>query len=298
MAAKKATTKKDLESKIAELEAKLTKLSSQLQTPPTPKPAQTSPPPKPAETKPSQTQAPPKPQPAATSPKGSLPKGMEQKPAEAPKPAEKAGTPANVAQALEHSYQNARMTNTHDYKTKTPGFTPAPNRYFVRKTAPLGTVPTQNWNIQKSKVTGYTQPSNQYFATRARLAYHPPEKTFTGYGMKVEGVPEAKAQTQTAPPPPPPKPSASRGSLPKGMGQPQAQVQQTQQRTSSSGGSEKSRQEQLADYEAEYLARMDRERQEAEELQRAAEELAAKRRSEGQSSSSPGKSRGTLPKGF
>ena len=295
MAAKKATTKKDLESKIAELEAKLTKLSSQLQTPPTPKPAQTSPPPKPAETKPAQTQTPPpKPQPAASSPRGSLPKGMGQKPAEAPKPAEKAGAPGNVAQALEHAYQNARMTNTHDYKTKVPGFTPAPNRYFVRKTAPRGTVPTQSWNLQKSKVPGYTQPSNQYFATRARLAYHPPEKTFTGYGMKVEGVPEAKTQTQTAPPPPP-KPSTTRGSLPKGMGQPQAQVQQ---QTSSSSGSGKTKQEQLADYEAEYLARMERERKEAEELQRAAAELAAKRRAEGQSSSSPGKSRGTLPKGF
>ena len=43
---------------------------------------------------------------------------------------------------------------------------------------------------------------------------------------------------------------------------------------------------------------MDKERKESEELQRAAAELAAKRRSEGQSSSSPGKSRGTLPKGF
>ena len=206
MVAKKATTKKDLESKIAELEAKLAKLSSQVQTQTT----QTQP--KPAETKPAQTQAPPKPQPAASSPRGSLPKGMGQKPAEAPKPAEKAGAPGNVAQALEHAYQNARMTNTHDYKTKVPGFTPAPNRYFVRKTAPRGTVPTQSWNLQKSKVPGYTQPSNQYFATRARLAYHPPTKKFEGFGMRVDGV-AAEAKVQAAPP----KKSAARGSLPKGF---------------------------------------------------------------------------------
>ena len=137
MVAKKATTKKDLESKIAELEAKLATLSSQVQTQTTQ--TQT----KPAETKPAQTQAPPKPQPAATSPRGSLPKGMGQKPAEAPKPAEKASS-SNVAAVLETVYQNYPMTNTHDYKTKTPGYTPAPNRYFGRLHAPRGTVQTQN----------------------------------------------------------------------------------------------------------------------------------------------------------
>ena len=205
MVAKKATTKKDLESKIAELEAKLAKLSSQVQT-------QTNTQPKPAETKPAQTQAPPpKPQPAASSPRGSLPKGMGQKPAEAPKPAEKASS-SNVAAVLETVYQNYPMTNTHDYKTKVPGYTPAPNRYFGRLHAPRGTVQTQSWNMQKSKVPGYTQPSNQYFATRARLAYHPPTKKFEGFGMRVDGV-AAEAKVQAAPP----KKSAARGSLPKGF---------------------------------------------------------------------------------
>ncbi|KAF6242591.1 trans-sialidase [Nitrosopumilus sp. b1] len=205
MVAKKATTKKDLESKIAELEAKLAKLSSQVQT-------QTNTQPKPAETKPAQTQAPPpKPQPAASSPRGSLPKGMGQKPAEAPKPAEKASS-SNVAAVLETVYQNYPMTNTHDYKTKVPGYAPAPNRYFGRLHAPRGTVQTQSWNMQKSKVPGYTQPSNQYFATRARLAYHPPTKKFEGFGMRVDGV-AAEAKVQAAPP----KKSAARGSLPKGF---------------------------------------------------------------------------------
>ena len=62
---------------------------------------------------------------------------------------------------------------------------------LFRRTAPVGKVPTTNWNEQKQKVTGYTQASNQYFATRARLAYHPPDKTFGGFSganMSVEGV--------------------------------------------------------------------------------------------------------------
>ena len=64
MAAKrKASTKKDLETKIAELEVKLSKLSSQLEAP-APKPAET----KPAETKP-----------AEVKPKATLPKGSEAK---------------------------------------------------------------------------------------------------------------------------------------------------------------------------------------------------------------------------
>ncbi|AFS80471.1 hypothetical protein NKOR_02885 [Candidatus Nitrosopumilus koreensis AR1] len=51
MAAAKKQTKKDLEDKIAELEAKLNSLSSQLSKPAETKPAET----KPAETKPAET---------------------------------------------------------------------------------------------------------------------------------------------------------------------------------------------------------------------------------------------------
>ena len=107
------------------------------------------------------------------------------------------------------------MTSFHDYKAKVTGYSPAPNRYFVRLTAPVGKVPTTNWNDQKAKVTGYTQPSNQYFATRARMAHHPPDKTFgsfSGVNMSVEGV-EIQAQTQQEPPPEAPKPAES--TLPK-----------------------------------------------------------------------------------
>jgi hypothetical protein len=86
---------------------------------------------------------------------------------------------------------NAAMTDFHQYRAKVTGYTPAPNRYFVRGYAPVGKIPTKNWNDQKATVTGYTQPSEQYFATRPRLAYHPPQKrfgSFSGVAMTVDGL--------------------------------------------------------------------------------------------------------------
>ena len=199
MAAAKKQTKKDLEDKIAELEAKLTKLSSEIDA----KPAEA----KPAETKPAET----------AKPKPTLPKGMEAKPAEAPKPAETTTQPPATAQdALEAAYYDAPMTDFHQYRARVTGYSPAPNRYFVRRTAPVGKVPTSNWNEQKTKVPGYTQPSNQYFATRARMAGHSAGKFFGGYSgvnMTFDGV-QIKEQTQQASEPEPAKP---KGTLPKGF---------------------------------------------------------------------------------
>jgi ribosomal protein L29 len=213
MAAKRKTsTKMDLETKIAELEKKLTKLSSQLEAKSVPKPSEV----KPAETKPAEVK--PAERPAATTkPKGTLPKGFEEKPAEAPKPSETTSQPpATVQAALEDAYMTAPMTPTFsDYKAKVTGYTPAPNRYFVRKTAPVGKVPTKNWNDQKAVVTGYTAVSNQYYATRARIAHHPADKTFgsfSGVNMTIEGV---AAQAKQTPTPEPPKPK--KGTLPKGF---------------------------------------------------------------------------------
>src|SRR3990167_4714991 len=102
MAAKKQT-KQDLENKIAELEAKLDKLATQLEAKPTaPKPAE----PKPAQAKPAEV----------TQPKGVLPKGSEPKPADVPQTAEtKASPPSTVQAALENAYQNAKMTDFHWY---------------------------------------------------------------------------------------------------------------------------------------------------------------------------------------
>jgi hypothetical protein len=206
MAAAKKQTKKDLEDKIAELEAKLNQLSDQL----TAKPAETKPAEvKPAEVKPAETAKPkptlpkgstPKPKeapkPAETAkPKPTLPKGSTPKPQEAPKevpkPAETASAPATLQDALENAYMTAPMSDFHQYRAKVTGYSPAPNRYFVRGTAPVGKIPTKNWNDQKATVTGYTAVSNQYFATRARMAYHPADKTFgsfSGVAMTVDGL--------------------------------------------------------------------------------------------------------------
>ena len=274
MAAAKKQTKKDLEDKIAELEAKLNQLSDQL----TKKPAETKPAEvKPAETKPAEVKPAETAKPKPTLPKGSTPKPKEApKPAETakPKPAEKVTAPATVQDALEDAYMNAAMTDFHQYRAKVTGYTPAPNRYFVRGYAPVGKIPTKNWNDQKATVTGYTQPSEQYFATRPRLAYHPPQKrfgSFSGVNMTAEGV-SAKATTQEAPPP-----------------QVSEQAPPPQTAPSNDG---KSKQDKLSDYEADYLKRL--EQQKIDDAKAAAEAAAA----EAAAKVSANKKGGALPKGF
>ena len=271
MAAAKKQTKKDLEDKIAELEAKLNQLSDQL----TKKPAETKPAEvKPAETKPAEVKPAETAKPKPTLPKGSTPKPQEA-PKEAPKPAEtKSQPPATFQDALEDAYMNAAMTDFHQYRAKVTGYTPAPNRYFVRGTAPVGKIPTKNWNDQKATVTGYTQPSEQYFATRPRLAYHPPQKrfgSFSGVNMTAEGV-SAKATTQEAPPP-----------------QVSEQAPPPQTAPSNDG---KSKQDKLSDYEADYLKRL--EQQKIDDAKAAAEAAAA----EAAAKVSANKKGGALPKGF
>ena len=135
--------------------------------------------------------------------KTEAPKPAEVKPAEKAKPKAAETKPTTLQDALENAYMDAPMTDFHQYRAKVTGYTPAPNRYFVRGTAPVGKVPTKNWNDQKATVTGYTQPSDQYFATRARIAYHPPTKrfgSFSGVAMTVDGV-ALKATTTEAPKP-------------------------------------------------------------------------------------------------
>jgi hypothetical protein len=311
--ATKKQTKQDLEDKIAELEAKLTKLATQLEAKPAEtkpaevKPAETKPAPaKPAEVKPAETKPAPAKPAEVTKPKGTLPKGFETKPADAPKTSEtKAQPPSTIQAALENAYQNAKMTDFHWYRAHVTGYSPAPNRYFVRRTAPVGKVPTTNWNDQKAKVPGYTQPSNQYFATRPRLAYSPADKTFGGFSGITMTVDGSVAQTQKAPPPPP-KPSEvtkPKGTLPKGAEQ--------QQVSSNSGNSEKSRKEQLEEYERDYLKRIEQQRIEDEQSYQEAVEDAVKSRTNATHSAlpkgfepkptppeQPKTSRGTLPKGF
>ncbi|HJO31088.1 MAG TPA: trans-sialidase, partial [Nitrosopumilus sp.] len=198
--------------------------------------------------------------------------------------------PATVQAALENAYMNAPMTDLHHYRANTTGYTPAPNRYFVRLTAPVGTVPTTDWNQQKASVTGYTQPSNQYFATRARLAYHPADKTFGGFSgtnMNVQGVVEQA-----------PTPEAS------------APEPTTSEITNDTSG--QSKQDKLADYEADYLKRLEQDKIDAakaaeEALIEEAKAAAAANQKGGAlpkgfekvpEPEAPKKSRGTLPKGF
>ena len=236
----KANTKKDLETKIAKLEAKLTQLSTQLASKPTAT-AKVNPAEKIAKAKPAEEERPTtvettkpkdvlpkgtaekqtlvsKPdETSTTKPKDVLPKGTVEKQTLVSKPAETTSQPPTTVQdALENAYMTAPMTSFHDYRAKVTGYSPAPNRYFVRSTAPVGKVPTKNWNDQKAVVTGYTASSNQYYATRARLAYHPADKTFgsfSGVNMTVDGIDALVQQAPT------PKPAAKpkRGTLPKGF---------------------------------------------------------------------------------
>ena len=177
------STKKDLESKIAELEEKLAKLSSQFES----RPQTTSPPPAP---KPQVQTPPPAPKPQTTAPP---PKPA---PAPAPKPQEAEQV------AVWEQWKNAPTSDFHTYRARVTGYSPAPNRYFASKHLGLGKVdvPTTDWNLQKAKVPGYTQPSNKYFATREKLAYHPRTKYFAGFGIRG-----GAAQLTTTAPPPPPK---------------------------------------------------------------------------------------------
>ena len=281
MAAKRKTnTKKDLEVKIAELEAKLSKLSEQLDPPSVaepkeaPKPAKTV---KPKPTLPKGSTPKPKeaPKPAETAkPKPTLPKGSTPKPKEAPKAAETKTAPATLQDALENAYMDAPMTDFHQYRAKVTGYTPAPNRYFVRGTAPVGKVPTKNWNDQKATVTGYTQPSDQYFATRARLAYHPPTKrfgTFSGVAMTVDGV-ALKATTTEAPKP--------------------KEVSEQTPPTQTAQSDGKSKKDKLSDYESDYLKRL--EQQKIDDAKAAAEAAAE----EAKAKVSANTKGGALPKGF
>ena len=159
---RKSTTKKDLEAKIADLEAKLNKLAAAQDA----KPAETAPEPKPAETA-------PEPKPAET----------------APKPAEKA-PPASGE--LHERFREIPTGNWNTQKVAITGFTAPSNRYFGSRALVAQTsVTPSNWNDQKTKVTGYTAPGNKYFATRQRLAYHPEAKKF---GTWINDAPAPKTE--------------------------------------------------------------------------------------------------------
>ncbi len=164
---KSTTSKKDLEAKIANLEAKLNKLAAAQV-----KPAETAP--KPAEVKPAETKP-------------------------TPKPAEKA-PPAPVA--LHERFREIPTGNWNAQKIAITGFTAPSNRYFgSRALAAEVQVTPSNWNDHKTKITGFTAPGNKYFATKQRLAYHPEAKKF---GTWINDAP-ASGQAKATPPPKPAK---------------------------------------------------------------------------------------------
>ena len=200
----------------------------------------------------------------------------QSKPAQASKPAPQ--TQAAPPVTRETLIERVPMGVWHERKTKTPAYVPENPRAWARRHAEGADCPTQPWALQKAKITGYTAPSNKYFATRQRLAYHPQATSFTGYGISL-GNGASKAQAKVAPPPPP------------------AQVRTVPKESASSGyGSAKK--QSLENYERDYLARLDQQERESQELHQAAAELAAKRRASSGSTSSGGPSRGSLPKGF
>ena len=176
------------------------------------------------------------------------------------------------------------MSDYHKYRKSVPGYSPSPNRYYVRLHAPVGKVPTTDWNIQKAMVSGYTQPSNQYFATRQRLCYQPADKTFgtfSGVTMTVEGVSIQEKKQE------PPK------EAPKQEGT--AQTQSPPPSTTKT--QPKSKVQQLEEYEKDYMQRLEKERTEQqkaheEQVKREAAEMATK------SQASASSARGSLPKGF
>ena len=198
----------------------------------------------------------------------------------APPPQSKPAPQAQAAPPVtrETLIERVPMGVWHERKTKTPAYVPENPRAWARRHAEGADCPTQPWALQKAKITGYTAPSNKYFATRQRLAYHPQATSFTGYGISL-GHGASKAQAKVAPPPPP----AQDRAVPK-------------ESASSSHGSAKK--QSLENYERDYLARLDQQERESNELHQAAAELAAKRRASSGSTSSGGSSHGSLPKGF
>ena len=178
---RKSTTKKDLEAKIADLEAKLNKLAAAQEA----KPTEAAP--KPAETKPAETA---KPKPAETKPETKPAETAKPKPAEtAPKPAEKA-PPASVP--LHERFREIPTGNWNTQKVAITGFTAPGNRYFgSRALVAQVEVSPSNWNDHKTKITGYTAPGNKYFATKQRLAYHPEAKKF---GTWIKDTPAPQTQ--------------------------------------------------------------------------------------------------------
>jgi len=175
--------------------------------------------------------------------------------------------PAQAAPPVYEQWKQVSTKNWNDQKPIVTGYTASSDRYWASlhvQDAP--DVPAKNWNDQKAVVTGYTQPGDKYFATRQRLAYHPRHQTFQ---PEIAASVSGEASTQTAPPPPPP---------------PQQQPESQQQVSSG----KKSKQQELEDFEKEYLVRYEQQQQESAEAAEAEES----------GNTDNASKKGALPKGF
>lgn len=239
-------TKADLEAKIAELEAKLNTLAAQAS--------------KPAETKPApQVQQRPPPPPSAAKP--TVPK---------PEVAQTSTQEAEVAPA--YTTSSSSYTGNRYFATRKRMAYHPPDKQFTGQVTVQVSRPEPEPVPEPEPERAEPEPQKQkeeprrieppaltvkytgvnYYKTRRRLAYHPPDKQFIEtVAVKFEEAPTA------------------------------AQVEYTTSSQSTSSSQKRSRDEQLAEYEREYLERVQQRKAEAEKPAPA-----------------PTKPRGTMPAGW
>src|SRR3972149_8267755 len=225
-------TKADLEAKIAELEAKLNALAVQA---------------KPAETRPTPPPPAPKPQ-------------VQQRPPPSPQPKPKSTqTPAQAEVAPAYtSTSSSGYTGNRYYATRQRLAYHPPDKQFtgqvtvqVSRQAPPPAPEPEPERVEPKPKKQKEEPrrvepptptvkytGENYYRTRQRLAYHPPDKQFIQtVAIKFEEAP-------TAP-----------------------QVESTSSQSTSSSSQKRSRTEELAEYEKDYLDRVQQQRVEAEKPQ-------------------------------
>ncbi len=114
----------------------------------------------------------------------------------------KAALEAKIAELeAKLSQLSSQVTPSEVRATPPPAKAPPKPKHAPKPAPSLGEVAPAYATISS---TGYT--GNKYYATRARLAYHPPNKQFRGGETMAE-----------APTPEPPKPKPKRGTLPAGF---------------------------------------------------------------------------------
>ena len=223
-------TKADLEAKISELEAKLNALAAQAS-----KPAETKPTPPPPAPKPQVQERPPQPKPEVQQP--TLPK---------PETTQTVSSPQAEISPAYATTSSSGYTGNRYYATRQRLAYHPPDKQFsgqvtvqVSRPAPPPPEPEPERiepEQQKQKeeprrieppVPNVKYTGENYYRTRRRMAYHPPDKQF------IQTVAIKFEETPTI-----------------------SQVESTRSQSTSSSSQKKSRAEELATYEKEYLKRV------------------------------------------